>query len=180
MAEKIGFSEAAIQKWENGERNLKPATLEKLADFFGVDPTRFLVQPSVYGDLRWVQVVELPHTNGLRAAMSVADPRNAVPFQHPCETLVGIEMKDGAISRVAPVGSVLVFDYTDCAPADGQLYVIQVGERIAARRYRDNPARYEPDTIEAGHDTIFPAKDFLIHGRAIGVYSHLPSFPSNH
>lgn len=48
----VGVQRAAVQKWETGTvTNLKRATIQKLADFFEVEPSSFIVENATLYDL---------------------------------------------------------------------------------------------------------------------------------
>ena len=73
------------------------------------------------------------------------------------------------MSRVAPGGSLIVVDYYDQDPVDGKCYIFRVGGEATFKRYRASPARLEPDSGEAGHETIFPQDEIEVLGRVVRV-----------
>ena len=90
-----------------------------------------------------------------------------VPYRR--ESLFALEVRGGSMSRVAPGGSLIVVDYYDQDPVDGKCYIFRVGGEATFKRYRASPARLEPDSGEAGHETIFPRDEIEVLGRVVRV-----------
>lgn len=82
--------------------------------------------------------------------------------------LFALRVVGTSMSRVAAPESIIVVNYDDKTPLDGQLYVARnpSGE-TTFKRYRASPPRLEPDSLEPGHETLFG--EFDIIGRVISV-----------
>lgn len=97
--------------------------------------------------------------------------REAIAIPSKVKTIVAISIETGEINRLAPPGSVVVVDYGDTRLEDDRVYAIAVGKRTHARRYRrtGGPERFEPDSADPGHETIYiePGQPLTVLGRIV-------------
>lgn len=84
-------------------------------------------------------------------------------------------VKGTSMNRVAPPGSVIIVDYNDKALIDRKRYLIRRGDEITFKLYRNSggPERFEPETTDAGHETIFADAETEIIGRVVRVYQEI-------
>ena len=83
--------------------------------------------------------------------------RRVIPLPYNRNTLVALTVASNAMNRVAAEGATIVVDYADIDLQDGKLYVIEIDDNTTWRRYRatQGPERFEPESVEAGHPTVF-------------------------
>jgi len=116
--------------------------------------------------ISWVQAGQL--TEILEPShFSEVSERVVVPYRR--ESLFALQVRGSSMSRVAPHGSMIVVDYYDRELSDGRCYIFQIGGEATFKRYRANPDRLEPDSIEPGHETIFPKDGVEVVGRVVRV-----------
>lgn len=116
--------------------------------------------------ISWVQAGQL--TEALEPShFSDVNQRVVVPYRR--ESLFALQVRGSSMSRVAPHGSMIVVDYYDRELSDGRCYIFRIDGEATFKRYRANPDRLEPDSIEPGHDTIFPKDGIEVVGRVVRV-----------
>lgn len=154
LAELVGNSQKAIAKWETGKTR-RPTMLKELAEALRCSqdwllggqgspsiPTRVPIISWVQaGDL--VEAVEIPH-----------EWRSWIDYPVQHNNMIALEVKGSSMNRVSPDGSVIIVDLRERDLIQNRLYVIRVGNETTYKRFRDAPARLEPDSTEV-HETIF-------------------------
>ncbi len=180
LAERIGVSQPAIATWESGVHDPRRVVMAKLADALSIShewltagarsrsevdsqaAAAYLRRP-----LRHVPVISFDS-----AAMFAADP-NADPHQMAedyisvsasASLLFALFLDDAAVDLAFPKGSLVVIDYGDKWPADGNYCLSAVGGKPIVRRIRRNPSRLEASPSRATFDTIDIDNDVEIIG----------------
>ena len=111
--------------------------------------------------------------------MEAADPyvpggaEEIITVDYHRTSLIALRVHGNSMNRVAPDGSIIVVDYEDRTPIEGRFYVFKVGEETTFKRFRAAPLRLEPDSLEPGHDPIFPESNLQIVGRVVRVVTSL-------
>ncbi len=159
LAERIGVSQPAIATWESGVHDPRRVVMAKLADALSISHewlTAGARSPSeadsqaaaayLRRPVRHVPVISFDS-----AAVFAADP-NADPHQMAedyisvtasAALLFALFLDDAAVEQAFPKGSLVVIDYGDRWPADGNYCLAAVGGKPIVRRIRRNPSRLE-------------------------------------
>jgi SOS-response transcriptional repressor LexA len=79
---------------------------------------------------------------------------------------IALTVSGSSMDRISPPESIIFIDRRDKQLVPNGLYVIDDGSGNATyKRYRPDPARFEPVSTDAAHETIFPDNEPLIIGR---------------
>lgn len=120
--------------------------------------------------ISWVQAGALMETNDPGI---LDDCEKRVPLAFDRGSIYALRVREGGISRVAPVNSIIFIDYQDRSPVDGAYYALRVGGEYMARQFRSGPDRFEPDAMERGFSSIFPHGNVEILGRIVAEQTNL-------
>jgi len=159
LAHRIGVSQPAIATWESGIHDPRRLALARLADALLV-PVEWLAagaRSSVESDrqaaaaylrrpIRHVPVISFksairfvggdggdPH--------EMAEDYITVPASAP--HLFAVFVEDPAVERAFMKGSLVVIDYADKEPADGNFCLVVIDDAPRVLRFRSNPDRLE-------------------------------------
>ena len=189
MARHLGFSHGSgYQYWEQGagsERNyMAPDLAIKMMSLIGIgNPpiTREDIEslfPSIrpQSNVRAIPVISWVAAGSLAIAeepWGIEGERKISVCDVP-DTTFALDVSGNSMNRVASDGSTIVVDYADRELVAGRYYVIKVGDDATFKRFRDNPARFEPESTEP-HDTIFVTSDvdLSVVGRVVQVVTAL-------
>lgn len=79
---------------------------------------------------------------------------------------VALTVDGSSMDRISPPGSVIILDRKDKRLVPNGCYVIADEEgRATYKRFRPDPARFEPVTFTEGHETLFPKGKVQVIGR---------------
>lgn len=171
LAERMGLTQQAIQRYEAGTRQLRAGTLERLAEALGVTVTYLLGlddnrQAETDGDA-FVEVPLLgPIAAGRPFDMEAADTTFPVPAEmrrrYPRAFLLRVEGE--SMNRVLPNGCYALVDPCDGVEFDGQPYAVRVGDLAATiKRVSRSPSgglELAPDSTDAAfRPQAFDASD---------------------
>ncbi len=148
-------------------RGQPPVTQSEVLELAGLSNMTGSAEPVFEVPLiSWVQAGQL--TEALEPShFSDVTERVVVPYKR--ESLFALQVRGNSMSRVAPHGSMIVVDYYDRDLSDGRCYIFRIGGEATFKRYRANPSRLEPDSIEPGHETIYPKDGAEVVGRVVRV-----------
>ncbi len=116
--------------------------------------------------LSWVQAGKLAEAMD---SQQVQDGAEKIPTYYKRDSLFALRVRGGSMNRVAPDGAVVLCDYEDRSLTDGRCYIFRVDGDATFKRYRANPDRLEPDSVEAGHIAIFPSRGLEVVARVVRV-----------
>ncbi|MHA7872972.1 MAG: hypothetical protein ACX939_11535, partial [Hyphococcus sp.] len=109
----------------------------------------------------------------LRAAALFAQDMNAdphvmaedyIPVTLGASRLFAVFINDSAVDLAFLPDTLVVVDYHDRSPGDGEFCLANVRQQPMIRRWRMRPARLEPVSREAGHETILATPEIVIIG----------------
>ncbi|WDI30033.1 helix-turn-helix transcriptional regulator [Hyphococcus flavus] len=170
LASRVGVSQPAIANWESGIHDPRRLTLAKLADALeapldwlaagdrsAAESDKHAAAAYIRRPVRHVPVVSL-RTAALLARDPGADPHamaeDYIPVTLGPSKLVAVFINDPAIDLAFLPDTVVIVDYEDKMPDDGDYCLIHVEETPLVRRWKSNPARLEPVSSQDGHPTI--------------------------
>jgi SOS-response transcriptional repressor LexA len=164
LAEKTGLSTTYIWRMERGERNVSLKNLQKMAEALGVAPSELIEQKSVADVpiLSWVSAGMMARDDVQQDVigeirMSDLDPRG---------DWVALRVEGDSMDRISPPGSLILVDLTDKALVPNACYIITDSDsRATYKRFRSNPARFEPVSTNPSHEPIFPDGEPAVIGR---------------
>ncbi len=180
LASRVGVSQPAIANWESGVHDPRRLTLAKLADALEA-PLDWLAAGDrsiaesdkhagaayIRRPVRHVPVVSL-RTAALFARDPSADPHTVaedyIPVTLGPAKLLAVFINDPAVNLAFLPDTLVVIDYEDCKPDDGEYCLAHVSETPVVRRWRADPPRLEPSSNEVGHPTIMVRGDVAIIG----------------
>ena len=98
-----------------------------------------------------------------------ADPHamaeDYIPVTAGSSKLFGVFMEDEAVNLAFPGGTLVVLDYTDRKPHDGDFYLASVSGTPTLRRWCEEPPRLEPASTNPSFDVIKVDRSVSIIGR---------------
>ena len=185
LARRIGVSQPAIANWESGVHDPRRLTLAKLADALEAPldwlaaGDRSMAESDKHPAAAYIRR-PLHHVPviSLRAAALLAQDMNAdphtmaedyIPMTFGQQHLIAIFINDPAIALSFLPDTLVVIDYHDRFPDDGDFCLALVNETPVLRRWRPAPERFEPHTMETGHETILMRPDIAIIGCVIAA-----------
>jgi transcriptional regulator with XRE-family HTH domain len=179
LADRIGTNAGQIHKLESGMRRLSDVWISKLVKGLHCTPA------DLFGDggQRNIPIIGEVPGGDLIAAID-ALPDGFVQFSSNRQNLRALCVRSNSMSRLAPDGMYVVVDFDDNNPAQlhNQPVIVCIespttgDHECSFKIYKRNPDRFEPYSIEAGYDSIFPpAHGWKIYGRVIGVIGYVGS-----
>ncbi|MBQ2968442.1 MAG: helix-turn-helix domain-containing protein [Clostridia bacterium] len=130
----VGVQRAAVQKWECGKtRNLKRDTIKKLADFFGVDASKFIedstnVEPVHFSE----QAVKIPVFGYIPAGIPIEAIEDVLDYESiPADWMSGdkdyfaLKIKGDSMYPNYLDGDVVIFEKT-CTAENGKDVAIMI------------------------------------------------------
>ena len=170
LAARIGVSQPAIATWESGVHDPRRVVMAKLADVLSISPewltagarsTAEADPPAAAAYLRR-SLRHVPVISVDAAAQFATDP-NADPHQMAedyisvtanASLLFALFVDDAAVDLAFPKGSLVVIDYGDRWPAEGNYCLSAVEGTPIVRRIRRTPPRLEAASSSATVDDI--------------------------
>lgn len=171
LAKLAGVSQQLISRLENG-KDLTTKKLPLLARALEVtvtelDPAYVVDEP----DISYHLVPRLPWVSAgdwwLPEQIVDGDDLPRIPIAGlPDGTWVALEVHGSSMDRISPPGSTILVNRDERKLVPNACYVIADEEgRSTYKRYRPNPARFEPVTFTEGYETIFPKGKVAVIGR---------------
>lgn len=175
VAARMGTNRGQVSKLESGKARLNDVWIERLSKALRCQPAELI------GDLiqREVPIIgDVPGGNLMEAIHNTHD--GFVLFNSQKPNLYAVRVRGNSMSRIAPDGSYVIVDMDDKNPDSLVNQPIIVcfendgAHECSFKIYKRNPVRFEPFSIEAGYDTIFPNnRPWVVYGRVIGVVGYL-------
>lgn len=171
----VGTNAGQINKLETGSRRLSDKWIPKLCLALNCTISELLGENSennipIVGEVPGGDVSEaINNTTG-----------ETLQFSSKKTNLFALRVKGNSMSRIAPDGMYVVVDPSDSDPHNLINKPVIVGFDMGGeydcsfKIYKINPERFEPYSIEAGYDTIFPnGRRWKIYGRVIGAVGYI-------
>lgn len=182
LARRVGVSQPAIANWESGVHDPRRLMLAKLAEVLEapldwlaagdrsvVESDKHAAAAYIRRPLQHVPVISFRAAALLAQDMS-ADPHTMaedyIPVTAGSSKLFAVFLNDKAVNLAFPPDTLVVVDYSDRVPDDGDFCLAHVSETPILRRWRAVPARLEPYSSETGHETIMMTHNIAIIGCA--------------
>ncbi len=166
LAGMVGCAESYVTKLERRERKLKAEWIERFARALAIDPGNLLetVAP-VASNVVMAPVIDWEHA----ATPTQAVAHGSVPVVHHSASVAAVQVMDRSMDRVAPPGTLIVFDYSEQQLEEGRRYLFLVNGKVLFRTFRsqDGPVRLEPESTDPGFRTIYPTGPLHVIGRVI-------------
>lgn len=185
LAEALGLDRPRISEMIRGTRSIHSDEIEPMAKFLQW-PEPFLlskISGKKAGNVVTARqpIVKAPLISWVNAGRyaDITDPYppgahdREIELAHGRTTVIALCVIGGSMNRVAPHGSVIIVDYSDKELTSGRYYVIKHDGEATFKKYRSGPDRFEPETTEAGHETIYPDGPFEVVGRVVKVINDL-------
>lgn len=193
LAHRVGVSQPAIANWESGVHDPRRLTLAKLADALGApldwlaagdrssaESDKHAAAAYIRRPVRHVPVISLRGA-ALFVQDAKADPHmmaeDYIPVTLGAPKLFAVFINDPAVNLSFLPDTVLVIDYDDRLPENGDFCLAHVNESLIVRRWRsglgrddgqpaeqNGPARLEPHSSDKGHPTIAVTRAISIIG----------------
>lgn len=180
LARRLGVSQPAVANWESGVHDPRRLMLAALAealetphewlaagDRSASESDKHAAAAYIRRSLRHVPVISL-RAAGLFARDPDADPHAIAEDYIPVTTgaikLFAVFLNDPAVNLAFLPDTLVVIDYLDQTPDDGDYCLAYINERPVVRRWRADPARFDPHTSESGHESIIFNKSITIIG----------------
>lgn len=159
LAQRIGVSQPAIATWESGVHDPRRVVMAKLADALSISPewltagARSSAEADPQAAAAYLRrpVRHVPVISYESAATFAANP-NADPHQMAedyisvtarAPLLFALFVEDDAVDLAFPKGTLVVIDYGDRWPADGNYCLAAVNGAPLVRRLQRNPSCLE-------------------------------------
>ncbi len=176
LALRVGVSQPAIANWESGVHDPRRLTLAKLADALeapldwlaagdrsSAESDKHAAAAYIRRPVRHVPVISI-RAASLLARDSGADPHvmaeDYIPVTLGPSKLFAVFVNDPAMDLAFLPDTVVVIDYDDRSPDDGDYCLAQINESPVLRKWRGGrgggtgPARLEAHSSEPGHPVI--------------------------
>lgn len=184
LALKVGVSQPAIANWESGVHDPRRLTLAKLADALdapldwlaagdrsSAESDKHAAAAYIRRPVRHVPVISL-RAASLLAQDPHADPHvvaeDYIPVTTSSSKLFAVFVNDSAVDLAFLPDTVVVIDYGDRTPDDGDFCLVRVNETPILRRWRGaregGAARLEPCSSEEGHPVIAVTRAISVIG----------------
>lgn len=174
LAQRIGVSQPAIATWESGVHDPRRLVLAKLADALSTplewlaagarsmeESDRQAAAAYLRRPLRHVPVISFTSAE-VFAKDPDADPHSMaedyIPITASASQLFALFVDDAAIDRAFPAGSLVIIDYDDPSPSDGNFCLAIVEGKPMIRRINRQERVLSPFSLEKGHE-MYPLND---------------------
>lgn len=180
LATRIGVSQPAIANWESGIHDPRRLMLAKLADILETPldwlaaGDRSVVETDKQAAAAYLRrpVLHVPILQAKSAALLALDPaadvhalaEDYIPVTSGATYLFAMFISDPAVNKAFPPDTLVVVDYGDRRPADGDFCLALIDGAPTLRRWRDDPQRLEPFSFEQGHEIIIVRGGITIVG----------------
>ncbi|MET0155553.1 MAG: LexA family transcriptional regulator [Rickettsiales bacterium] len=176
LAEKIGKDRGQISRVESGKTMLSTYWLDMLSWALDCAPKE-LISDDISGDILMVPVIGIVPGGDLMLAMEKA-PEHFIPFHAKSSRkgIVALKVEGNSMSRIIPDGGHVIVDTLQNNPVflSGQPVVVLRDNgfdwECMFKIYKNNPDRFEPYSLQPGHETRFPEEnEWRVFGRVIGA-----------
>jgi transcriptional regulator with XRE-family HTH domain len=170
LAERVGVTQPAVANWESGVHDPRRLMLARLAEALSTPMewlaggARSTLERDKHAAAAYLRR-PLQHTPiiSFRDAARMlddarADPHSVaedyIPVTTAAHRVFGLFVSDEAVNLSFPKDSLVVVDYADRRPTDGQWCLAAPAGFPILRRWRDSPARLEPHSSDPAHQTL--------------------------
>ena len=100
-------------------------------------------------------------------------------IDYPFDTLFALKIVGNSMDKVAPPGSIVVFDFGRTRLVDQELYAFRLEDSFTFKRYRRDEKGHwlQPESFDERHASLVPSEqeDFIPVGRAVEIRRPEPS-----
>lgn len=170
LARRVGVTQPAVANWESGVHDPRRLMLAKIADVLEVSAdwlaggARSPLEADTHPAAAYIRR-PLQHTPVISFADAArlfddpnADPHavaaDYIPVTSGADRLFALFVDDDAVDLAFPRGTLVVIDYADRRPADGAFALFLTDGPPIIRRWRERPARLEPDSASSAYGPI--------------------------
>ena len=169
---------SVVSRIINGEVGLQLSDVQGFAQVLETCAIEILYRAGLW-DTR-PELYLAPVINSVEAGSFAETIPNEPPYtantkvvEHPNRTVFALTVTGDSMDRIAPEGSLIVIDYSEKKPSDGELFVFRRHGEATFKRYRKDKSgvRLEPDSTNPRHTSIFPenGEDIEVIGRVIDI-----------
>ena len=176
LARLIGVSQPAIATWESGVHDPRRVVLAKLADALSTslewlaagtrsmqESDRQAAAAYLRRPLRHVPVISFASAE-IFANNPDADPHSMaedyIPITASVSQLFALFVDDPAIDRAFPAGSLVIIDYSDQSPGEGNFCLAIVDNKPLIRRLHREEGILAPFSLQKGYEA-YPLSDTI-------------------
>ena len=180
LAKRVGVSQPTVANWESGVHDPRRLMLAKISDILSV-PMSWLAegarssfehdkQPAAAYLRRYLQHVPVISYENAKRFANVGDndphewAEDYIPVTYGAARLFAVFVTDDSVNHVFAPDTLVVIDYSDRKPRDGNFCLAMVDGQSAIRRWRPDPARLEPYSNNPEYETIYSEGPFQIIG----------------
>lgn len=172
VGSRIGKARGQISAVESGTISLTENWINLLCEALDCSPAELISDTAVP---KQVPIIgEVPGGDVMEAIQR--EPEGYVSFNSLRKNLKAFRVRGNSMSRLAPHGVYVIADFDDCDPRTLHNKPVLVcfenhgTHECSFKIYKKDPDRFEPFSIEAGYDTIFPRdNNWKIYARVIGT-----------
>ncbi len=184
LAARIGVSQPTVANWESGIHDPRRLMLAKLSEALGVPLTwlsegaRSLSEqdkhPAAAYLRRYLQHVPIISAGNAAGFAKSPEPdphdyaEDYIPVTYGEARLFALFVTDDSVNLAFPPDTLVVIDYEDTEPKDGNFCLVAIGGVPCVRRWRDEPARFEPYSTVTDYETHYCPGDIPAPGTIIG------------
>jgi len=171
LAERLGVSQPTVANWESGIHDPRRLMLAKLSETLKV-PLAWLSggarseaerdkQAAAAYLRRFIQHVPvISYENAVRFLRdNLTDPHSYaedyIPVTSGESRLFAIFVNDNVVDMMFPPDTLLVIDYSDLKPSDGNFCLARVDGHTTIRRWYSDPGRLEPFSNDESYETLY-------------------------
>ena len=170
LARRIGVTQPAVANWESGVHDPRRLMLARLADALqtpldwlaggdrsALERDKHAGAAYIRRALQHVPIISM-ETATLFAHNQEIDPHTLaedyIPVTANTDTLFAVFIDDEAVNLAFPPASLVVVDYNDNQPQDGNYCLALTPNGPLVRQWNDNPRQLRPLSSSQGHKTI--------------------------
>lgn len=167
LAKALGTSKQNIIRWTDQSRKIPIEWAEKIAAKFDRLTAEVMLPPDSLVGLNRVRLLSMVRAGKMtRDDVRDADIGSVVMAGLPKGDWVAFQVEGDSMDRISPPDSIIFVDKRDKKLVPNALYVLFDSEGNATyKRYRPNPARFEPVSTNSDIEPIYPDDDTKIFGR---------------
>jgi len=169
LSELTGLSVSFLSRLESDKREVSVRHLDTIASALGVEVGELLVDPNTPDArlpidipiLSWVSAGDMAREDAADEAIGTLTAAGLPPGDY-----IALIVKGDSMDRISPPESRIIINRKEKRLVSNACYVIadENGE-ATYKRYRADPMRFEPVSVNPAHEPIFPDREPLIVGR---------------
>lgn len=176
MSERLEVSVSQLSRWEAGENNIPSKRLPELAEAYECRISDiFADDESDEIEIQGREVIEVP-VLGLAPAgnwgEAIQTPEYTMKMAKPSagrKIDFAVEIYGDSMDKLLPEGGWAAIDTSQRTLFDGRVYLVGNAEGdVTVKRYRENPARFEPVSHNSEHQVLFAGEQRItVIGRVV-------------